>query len=124
MSESQAILERIRSKRVHVVETLYGEAFKLRRFSTAFVMAQQQELGEGGQPRDPAASNRATVIASLVEPEPTPEVIATLEEDFAAWRDLIERIMDLNGLTADSRRAVARDFRAGDGVPEGPSQGG
>lgn len=62
-------------------------------------------------------AHREMLRVCLVHPEPTEETLAELEDDNAAFVDLIERIRAHNG--GDRKRAV-RDFRAGDAEPEGP----
>lgn len=117
-------LERLRQlRRPEYVDTLYGAQVGIVRLSAGFVLRMREQVGDDGQPRDPIAANRSILRESLVEPEPTDEVLEALESDVRAYADLIQRILVHNGLTAEDRRTSARDFRGGGSGPEALPEG-
>lgn len=104
-------------RQVYYIDTLYGGQLGLRRLSTGTVMALRKAIGPDGAPADTDAANRMIVKASVIEPELDDEAVVALEDDARAYLDLINKILELNGLTAAAQKSAASDFRAGDQQP-------
>lgn len=104
-------------KETHYVDTLYGGKLGLRRLSTGVVMKLRQAVGPDGAVADADAANRMIVKASVVEPALDDEGLVALEDDARAYLDLINQILDLNGLSAAAQKSAAGDFRTGDQQP-------
>lgn len=127
-TSTKVTLEDLRAKRkLTYVDTLYGERMGLRRISTKLAMRLKDRVGPDGQAADPETLNREVLRWSVQDPEPTDEVLEFLEEDGAAFVDLLLKIQALNGFSEDAQRQAARDFRPGDAgpaeAPEGSGDG-
>lgn len=55
--------------------------------------------------------------ASIVEPKVSAEEWEILEEEKAAYTDLLQQIADFNGIGEAAQRSAGRTFRDGDAVP-------
>lgn len=120
MSGKLISLDALRApKPVHYIDTMYGGQVGLKRLGTRTAMSLRASVGPDGQPSDPHAANRLIVAVSIVEPELDDAALDALEDDMQAYMDLIQKILDFNGLTTSAQKAAGRTFRPGDGESTG-----
>lgn len=113
------------AKRVYI-DTRYAEGSRvgLRKLSVGAVRALQKLAPKKGEEGDGLAFARALIYATLVDPEPSDEILDALEQDVEAYNDLIEKITTMNGMSAAAQEQAARDFRGGPGEPGSVPIGG
>lgn len=122
-------LEKLKAPRGLVfVETLYGGSVGLRRLTIQELSdIQSGSPGPSASPHEHLPTNRALVALSVAEPSLDDDAMLALEQDARAFLDLIEKILDLNGLSPKAAKEAARadqaTFRAGDPGSQGTPAG-